>query len=97
VPSREKFAMQMLKKGDILVIANAEATEAPGPGGESNSAFSEAECNAVRDWVKEGGALLLITDHEPFGSASEALARRFGVQMSKATVSDPSHSDGGSA
>jgi hypothetical protein len=48
----------------------------------------------VRDWVKEGGALLLITDHEPYGSASEALARRFGVQMSEAVVSDPSHSEG---
>ena len=29
---------------------------------------------AAQRWVWEGGSLLLITDHEPFGSASVALA-----------------------
>jgi hypothetical protein len=39
--------------------------------------------------------LLLITDHEPDGSAAATLAKRFEVMMSKGTVSDPSHSEGG--
>ena len=63
--------------------------------GASNSAFTEAECDAVRDWVQDGGSLLLITDHAPFGSAAESLAKRFGVDMSKGYTSDPSNSEGG--
>ncbi len=32
--------------------------------------------------MRGGGSLLLITDHEPFGSGSEELGKRFGVEMS---------------
>jgi len=73
----------MLAKGNILIIANALGAEGMGQAGASNSAFTEAECDAVRDWVQAGGSLLLITDHAPFGSAAESLAKRFGVDMSK--------------
>ena len=61
----------------------------------ANPAFTDAECDAVRDWVKDGGALLFITDHAPFGSAAECLAKRFGVSMSKGATSDPANSEGG--
>jgi hypothetical protein len=44
-------------------------------------AFTPAECDAVRDWVRGGGALLLIADHVPWGDASAILARQFGVEM----------------
>jgi hypothetical protein len=93
-PSTEKFTKQVLQHGDILVIANAEAGGDPSADAASQSAFTQAECNAVRDWVNDGGSLLLITDHEPFGSASAILAQRFGVVMSKTTVSDPTNSSG---
>ncbi len=85
IPNRDKFSRETLQKGDILVIANALASEewAPDP------AFTDAECDAVRDWVKEGGSLLLITDHAPFGSAARGLAKRFGVDMSTGAVYDP--------
>jgi hypothetical protein len=94
IPNKEKFAKSLLSKGDILIIANALGAEGMGADGASNSAFSEAECNAVRDWVQEGGSLLLITDHAPFGSAAQSLANRFGVDMSKGYTSDPSNSEG---
>ena len=58
-------------------------------------AFTDAECDAVRDWVRGGGSLLLITDHAPFGSAAEGLAKRFGVDLSKGAVADPDHSEEG--
>ncbi len=48
----------------------------------------------MRDWVQAGGSLLLITDHAPFGSAAESLAKRFGVDMSKGFTSDPVNSEG---
>jgi hypothetical protein len=39
--------------------------------------------------VRNGGALLLITDHEPFGSGSAELGKRFGVDMSLMVSVDP--------
>ena len=35
----------------------------------------EHVCDAVRDWVKAGGALLLIADHAPMGAANQSLAK----------------------
>lgn len=62
---------------DVLVIANAGATgERPTP-----PAFTEAEGAALEAWVREGGRLLLIADHAPFGAAAQGLAARFGVKM----------------
>ena len=65
-----------------------------GFGHPAASAFTDAECDAVRDWVGDGGSLLLIADHAPFGSAAESLARRFGVAMSKGVAGDPANSEG---
>lgn len=62
---------------EVLVIANAGATsEQPTP-----PAFTEAEGAALEAWVREGGRLLLIADHAPFGAAAKDLAARFGVRM----------------
>ncbi|MDI6623761.1 MAG: DUF4350 domain-containing protein [Brevundimonas sp.] len=62
---------------DVVVIANAGATQQkPTP-----PAFTEAEGAALEAWVRDGGRLLLIADHTPFGAAAEALAARFGVRM----------------
>lgn len=62
---------------DVLVIANAGATgERPTP-----PAFTDAEGEALEAWVRNGGKLLLIADHTPFGAAAEGLAARFGVRM----------------
>jgi len=83
-PSTEAFTKERLDKCAVLVIANA--TGSPDP---SKPAFTEAECQAVREWVEGGGALLLITDHQPFGAAAASLARQFGVDMSKGVTEDP--------
>jgi hypothetical protein len=45
--------------------------------------------------VRDGGALLLIADHTPMGSAAHDLALRFGVDMGRGYVFDPQHADGG--
>lgn len=94
--SKEKFSSKLLSGYRILLIANALGAESlKSPEWSPNwfaagakSAFSEEECDAVRDWVKQGGALLLIADHRPFGAAAESLAKRFGVEMSKGYVFD---------
>ena len=54
-------------------------------------AFTAAECDTVQDWVAAGGGLLLIADHAPMGKAAQALAERFGVEMSNCFTEDDKH------
>jgi hypothetical protein len=42
------------------------------------SAFSPTEIEVVKNWVKDGGSLLLIADHMPFAGAVADLAKAFG-------------------
>src|SRR5262245_47044403 len=90
--NQEKFQAGMLKGVDILVIANALGAGIFLPDA-SKAAFTEAECDAVRDWVRDGGSLLFIADHAPIGEANEILSRRFGVDMSKVHTQDKAHPD----
>lgn len=88
VRNRKTFARTALNTFKVLVIANAIGAEDMDEDGADSSAFTEEECDAVRDWVKGGGALLLIADHAPFGGAAANLAKRFGVDMSKGFTFD---------
>ncbi|MGH9970368.1 MAG: DUF4350 domain-containing protein [Pyrinomonadaceae bacterium] len=88
VPGRKVFSKSSLATFKIVVIANAIGAEDMDEDGAERSAFTDQECDAVRDWVKNGGALLLIADHAPFGAAAENLAHRFGVEMSKGFTFD---------
>jgi hypothetical protein len=87
-PNRSKFTKSALKDCDILVIANALGAESMGDPGAANPAFTDQECDVVRQWIEGGGSLLLITDHAPMGSAAECLATRIGVDMSKGATRD---------
>ena len=86
----EKFDRSTLSAVQVLVIANAlnernvEEWSLPTP-----SAFTPAEIAAVKDWVDEGGALLLIADHMPFGGAAADLARAFGLSFTNGYASRP--------
>jgi hypothetical protein len=92
-PNKEKFSAAVLKQYDILVISNALGAEDMDQPQANSPAFSDAESDAVRDWVKGGGALLLIADHAPIGGANQILADRFGVHMSKMYTRDQENSD----
>jgi len=86
-PGDKPFEARVLAATEILVIANARGTAQR----SEKPAFTEAECDAVQEWVRGGGSLLLVTDHYPIGHAAENLSRRFGVDMSKGTTMDPAH------
>ena len=89
-PNKKPFSAAALTGYDVLVIANALGDD-PETGSDSTvtrSAFQPGEIAAVHDWVSQGGALLLIADHAPFGSAAAALAARFGVDMSRGYTAD---------
>ena len=89
IRNRQSFSKTTLSSYKILVIANALGAEEMDDDGADNSAFTDEEIQAVQDWVKGGGALLLIADHAPFGGAAAVLAKRFGVNMSKGYTFDP--------
>ena len=81
-PLSSEFREDSLSACDILVISNSlsERNEndwcLPTP-----SAFSDEEIAAVRDWVINGGSLLLIADHKPFPGCAEKLGAAFGLRF----------------
>ncbi|MFO7617186.1 MAG: DUF4350 domain-containing protein, partial [Bacteroidales bacterium] len=85
------FDKNRLGKGKILVIANALNEKnvndwfLPTP-----SAFTELEIEIVRDWVAEGGSLLLVADHMPMAGAAEELAGAFGFEFTNGFAMDTS-------
>ena len=99
IRNRQPFTKASLSSFKILVISNALGADEYDDVGADKSAFTDAEIQAVHDWVKSGGALLLIADHAPFGGAAAVLANKFGVDMSKgytfdeqnAVAESPSH------
>lgn len=89
--NKDRFNSKMLKGFQVLVIVNAlGAADSDNPDA-ARPAFTEEECDAVRGWVRAGGALLLITDHEPAASASENLANRFEIGTGKNFAVDESN------
>src|SRR5256885_17121866 len=54
-PNREAFTKEGLRGCDILVIANAVWPGRMAAPDRSAPVFTEAECAAVRGWVKDGG------------------------------------------
>jgi len=92
-PNKQKFSAQVLMGFNVLVISNALGAERMNMPEASNPAFTPEECDVVRDWVKGGGALLLIADHAPMGSANQILADRFAVNMSKMFTVDNQNYD----
>lgn len=91
IPNSTQFHEKTLKGYDILVIVSAlGANRDTNPQEAHNPAFTEEECDAVRDWVRRGGSLLLVADHEPTGAAAQNLARRFGVDLRNGTAMESS-------
>ena len=88
IRNRKPFTKASLSGFKVLVIANALGAEDMDDEGADQSAFTEDEITAVHDWVKGGGALLLIADHAPFGGAAAALGTKLGVDMSKGYTFD---------
>lgn len=89
------FTPENLRRGTILVVVNALHP--------SNRnvwrkpilpAFTAEEIAAVRDWVEDGGGLLLIADHMPFPGAAEILAAAFGFHFSNSFAFDTLQLDG---
>jgi hypothetical protein len=89
--SDHAWTAESLQGATILVCVNAAGGSNPKlfginleplrKGHREANAFSPGEIEAVRAWVERGGSLFLIADHYPFGTASQELAKAFGVTM----------------
>ncbi len=73
-----------LANTDIYIIATAMGIEDPG----DKSPFSKTEVDLLEQWVQNGGALLLITEHFPFGLAMSPLLNKFHVQVHNGYTED---------
>lgn len=93
VVNRKPFTKASLSTFKVVIIANALGAEDADEEGADRPAFTEEEADAVREWVRGGGALLFIADEAPFGSAAEILAKRLDVDMSKKLTVDPANSE----
>lgn len=91
--NRQPFTKESLQTFKILVIVNALGAEEMDDEGAGGPAFTSAECDAISDWTRGGGALLLVADDAPFGSATEILAKKLGVDMGKGYTTDPANAD----
>jgi hypothetical protein len=82
VSVRTRVDRGALRGLSVLVVANPLAASniknwnPPNP-----SAFDDAEIEAIRKWVSDGGALFLIADHMPFAGAVTKLAGAFGFRF----------------
>ncbi len=91
VINRQPFTKKLLDSFKLLIIANALADDIDEPDAE-NPAFSDEECVVIKEWVHDGGSLLLIADPGPFGKSAANLAKQFGVEMEALTIEDTSNS-----
>lgn len=91
VPNREELRKNVLVGYGVLVIAGALGSANADSPDRASPAFTEQECDVIQGWVRDGGALLLVTDHAPYGAAAARLAARFGVEVSNARTADLAH------
>jgi len=90
--NRKPFSKASLQTFKILVIVNPLGAEDEDDEGAEGPAFTAEECEIVGDWIRGGGALLLVVDPAPFASAGEILAKRLEVEMFKGHTTDPVNS-----
>ncbi len=91
-PNALSFNPEKLAAADVMVIANPNGAGERAPLEErASSAFTDPEIEAIEQWVKGGGGLLLATDHYPTGPAARRLAERFGVKLSGGWTDDPAN------
>ena len=88
--SKKKFGKESLKAGEILVVANAlSKRNAHNWNPPFDPSFTDEEVAAVREWVSQGGALMMMVDHFPMPATAGKLAEAFGVRFHNSYAVDP--------
>jgi hypothetical protein len=84
----------LLAHTDVYVTATAMGYKDPG----EIPPYTDAEIAYAERWVHNGGSMLIITEHYPFGLAMQPLLNTFGVSVHNGytedtTMTDPSVAD----
>jgi hypothetical protein len=96
----QRFSQQGLRDADVLVITAARGLDwqtLRSNGGSiadsmiSQPAYTAAESEAIVQWVRSGGALLLAVEHYPYGRTMARLAARLGVDVRDGYLADTAH------
>jgi len=75
-------AANLAGAGMLVIVDPVNPDDPPGqPKYQSTSAFTPQEIATITDWVKDGGALLMIADHPPYAGSLRALASSFGFDI----------------
>jgi hypothetical protein len=93
VVNRTPFTKESLQSFKILVIVNPLGAEDSDDVGANGPAFSAEECDAIANWIRGGGSLLLVADPDPFAGATQVLAQRLEVEMNRGHTTDPANAD----
>jgi hypothetical protein len=86
-----RFSPETLRPYDIMIVAGA----GPVPdtawnrhNWEDLESFTRQELDALQEWVRGGGALLLAVSHAPWAWMSRHLAARFGIDVVSSFTAD---------
>lgn len=82
---KSKFTPSALAPANILAVVCAKSEGDT----SAESAFAGDEVQAVTEWIRAGGSLLLIVDHYPFPNAAESMLRALGLEAAKGMTFDP--------
>lgn len=91
VVNHARFKPATLRGYRVLVIAGPLGGPVENEKQARSPAFTAGEIDAVRRWVRRGGGLLLLTDHEPVASASADMVAAFGIVPSRTVILDRTH------
>jgi hypothetical protein len=81
-----RITSEILRGTDLLLIAGVPA-DAP------SGTLTTDETSSIVRWIRDGGSLLLLTDHAPYSEAVKGLASELGVQFTGEAVSDAAFAD----
>jgi hypothetical protein len=75
--------VSILHTDNALAPENQDNWTLPTP-----SAFTSEEIKVIYNWVHDGGSLLMVVEHMPFGGSYKDLARAFNVETNNGFVVD---------
>jgi hypothetical protein len=93
--SSTKHTEKTLSEFDIIVVATPMSRSYKFFFQSYNGAFKKRELKAINTWVKEGGSLLMFSEHFPFDSAIQPLLKTFDIEPSIGETIDRANSEGG--
>lgn len=86
-----ELTAEVLAPFDVLVLPHCSTDEWEATTGVGSPRYTEAEIDAIEDFVRAGGGLVVLaeTEQNKYGNSLADIAARFGVVIANATVQDP--------